>query len=220
MGWASIANYLAANWLEIAGTVTTVVGIWLTTRRLLICWPVVLAADLIYLVVFYRAELLSDALLQVFFVIFTMYGWWNWWQGVREEGEVRVARLGTSSLLFGIAAGAVGSIVLGELAKHIQALLGTVASAVGSTALAEFAKHAHATLPFLDATLASYSLVASWWQARKHTANWWLWIGVDVVYIGEYIYKNLWPTGLLYAGLVGLAVLGLRDWRQAEANAV
>ena len=48
----TIWNFLAANWLEIAGFLTTLVGIWLTTRRLLICWPVVLAADLLYLVVF------------------------------------------------------------------------------------------------------------------------------------------------------------------------
>src|ERR1035438_623529 len=78
MSWMTIANYLAANWLESAGFVTTLVGIWLTTRRLLVCWPVVLAADLIYLLVFYRTRLFSDALLQVFFVAFTLYGWWHW----------------------------------------------------------------------------------------------------------------------------------------------
>jgi len=72
-----------------------------------------------------------------------------------------------------------------------------------------------AALPHLDAALTSYSLVASWWQARKHTANWWLWIAVDLVYIGEYLYKGLRPTAALYAGLVALAVLGLRDWRRA-----
>jgi len=75
-----------------------------------------------------------------------------------------------------------------------------------------------AALPHLDATLASLSLVASWWQARKHVANWWLWIAVDAVYIGEYIYKDLRATALLYAGLVLLAVLGLRDWRRASAT--
>ncbi|HET7104935.1 MAG TPA: nicotinamide mononucleotide transporter family protein, partial [Terracidiphilus sp.] len=77
----------------------------------------------------------------------------------------------------------------------------------------------HAALPFLDATLASYSLVASWWQARKHTANWWLWIIVNILYVGEYIYKDLWPTALLYTVLVGLAMMGLRDWRRAAAVA-
>ena len=78
----NVSNYLAANWLEIAGTVTTVLGIWLTTRRKLICWPVVLAADFLYLIVFYRARLFSDAMLQVFFVAFTIYGcarsFWRW----------------------------------------------------------------------------------------------------------------------------------------------
>ena len=55
--------------------------------------------------------------------------------------------------------------------------------------------------------------MASWWAARKHIANWWLWIAVDLVYIGEYIYKNLRLTAALYALLVALAVLGLRDWQ-------
>jgi len=194
MSWIAILHYLAANWLEIAGTVTTVLGIWLSTRRLLICWPVVLAADLLYLVVFYRARLFSDALLQIFFVAFTLYGWYHWWRGVKQEGEVRVVPLGLRGWLAGLAAGAVGSLLLGWLMVRIGA-----------------------ALPHLDAALTSYSLVASWWQARKHTANWWLWIAVDLIYIGEYLYKDLRPTALLYAGLVLLAVLGLRDWRRAAA---
>jgi nicotinamide mononucleotide transporter len=196
MTWTFIAGYFTANWLEVAGLIATVIGIWLTTRRTLLCWPIVLAADIIYLVVFYRARLFSDALLQVFFVVFTLYGWWHWWRGVREEGTVRVVPLAMRSLLIALCAGAAGSFVLGELAKRL-----------------------HAALPYLDATLTSFSLVASWWQARKHTANWLLWIVVDLVYIGEYLYKDLRATALLYAGLVALAALGLRDWRRAAAPA-
>jgi nicotinamide mononucleotide transporter len=194
MIWTAIANYFAAHWVELAGFLTTWVGIWLTTKRLLICWPVVLAADIFYLVVFYQARLYSDALLQVFFIAFTLYGWWHWWRGLREEGEVRVEPLSARGWMAGLAAGAVGAVALGWLMVRIGA-----------------------ALPHLDAALTSYSLVASWWQARKHTANWWLWIAIDGVYIGEYIYKDLWLTAVLSAGLVGLAVLGLRDWRRAEA---
>jgi nicotinamide mononucleotide transporter len=197
MSWATIANYLVANWLEAAGVLTTLLGIWLTTRRMLICWPVVLISDVIYLIVFYRVQLYSDALLQVFFLAFTLYGWWYWWRGVREEGEVRVVRLPMASLLTGLAAGAVGGFALGFLMKQIP---GTA-------------------LPLLDAMLTSYSLVASWWGARKHTANWWLWIVVDVIYVGEYLYKDLKPTAALYLLLVALAVLGLRDWQRAESKA-
>ncbi|SPE17373.1 Nicotinamide mononucleotide transporter PnuC [Candidatus Sulfotelmatomonas gaucii] len=192
----AIVAWLAAHGLEITGAITAALGIWLTTRRLLICWPVTLISIFLYMVVFYRAGLLSDALLQVFFVIFTFYGWWHWWRGMRREGEVRVAPLRRSSLVVAVVLGVPGSFALGILAKHL-----------------------HAALPYLDAVLMSYSLVATWWQARKHIANWWLWIVVDAVYIGEYIYKDLWPTALLYAGLVGLAILGLRDWRRAPMAA-
>jgi nicotinamide mononucleotide transporter len=74
-----------------------------------------------------------------------------------------------------------------------------------------------AALPHLDAVLTSYSLVATWWQTRKHIANWWLWIAVDLVYVGEYIYKDLRTTAALYVLLVALSALGLRDWRRAAA---
>lgn len=195
MTWTTVASYLAANWIEIAGFITSLVGIWLTTKRSMLCWPITVAADIFYLIVFYRARLLSDSLLQAFFLVFTFYGWWHWSRGVREDGEVRVVPLATRSLWVALLAGAVGSFVLGLLAKQM-----------------------HAALPFLDATLTSFSLVASWWGARKHTANWWLWIVVDLIYIGEYLYKHLQATALLYALLVGLAVLGLRDWRRAESQ--
>jgi len=197
MIWTAIARYIASHGIELSGFLITALGIWLTTKRLLICWPVVLLADFLYLVVFYQARLFSDALLQVIFVAFTLYGWWHWWRGVRQEGEVRVVRLPIASLLAAVAAGGLGSIVLGAIAVRL-----------------------HAALPHLDAALTSYSLVGSWWQARKHIANWWLWIVVDLVYIGEYIYKDLWLTAALYAGLTALAILGLRDWRRADAESL
>lgn len=187
---SAFARYFIANWVELAGVATTALGIWLTARRVIWCWPVVLIADVLYIVVYRHVMLLSDALLQVFFLGFTFYGWWH---GVREQGEVRVEPLEHAGLLVGLAAGAVGCAALGAVTVRLGA-----------------------ALPFLDAALASFSLVASWWQARKHTANWWLWIVVDTIYIGEYIDKHLWPTAVLYAILVGLAVLGLRDWKRAK----
>lgn len=195
MNLATIAGYFAEHWLEICGTVATLLGIWLTTKRKLICWPITLLADFIYLAVFYEAKLYSDALLQAFFVAFTLYGWWHWWRGVVQEGEVRVVPLNARGWISGLVAGAVGAVLLGWLMERVGA-----------------------ALPHLDAALTSYSLVASWWQARKHTANWWLWIVVDLIYIGEYLYKDLQATALLYAALVVLAVLGLRDWRRAGVS--
>ena len=196
MSWVNITNYLAANWLENVAAAITLMGIWLTTRRTLICWPVVLVSDVLYLIVFHRQNLKSDALLQIVFIGFTLYSWWNWARGVRPGGKVQVAKMGLRGLLGGLVVGALGSVVVGWWMARIGA-----------------------SLPHLDAALAVFSLVASWWEARKHTANWWLWVVVDTVYVGEYLYKDMWTTAALYAGFVALAVLGLRDWRRAEAAA-
>ena len=76
--------------------------------------------------------------------------------------------------------------------------------------------HTDASLPWLDAALTGASLVGTGWGARKYLANWWLWIVVDVIYVGEYLYKHLILTGGLYAVFVLLAMLGLRDWRRAQ----
>jgi nicotinamide mononucleotide transporter len=193
--WAAISNYLAANWLENVAAVITLVGIWLTTRRTLLCWPVVLVSDVLYLVVFRRENLKSDMFLQVFFIAFTLYSWWNWWRGVLVDGEVRVAPMRLRDWLAGLIVGALGSLVVGWWMARIGA-----------------------ALPHLDAALAVFSLVASWWEARKHTANWWLWIVVDAVYVGEYLYKGMWTTAALYAAFVVLAVLGLRAWQRAAVS--
>ena len=191
-----ILHYLTEHWLETAGLVTTLAGIWLTTRRRMLCWPITLAADFLYLAIFYQARLFSDTLLQVFFIVFTLYGWWHWHRGVRMQGEVRVEALPLRGWVVGLLAGALGSALLGMLMTRIGA-----------------------ALPHLDATLTAYSLVASWWGARKHAANWWLWIVVDLVYVGEYLYKGLLLTAALYAFLVVLALVGLRAWRRAELDA-
>ena len=136
--WPTVTAYFAANRLETVGAATAALGIWMTTRRWLICWPITLVSIFIYIVVFYRAGLYSDALLQAFFVVFTLYGWWHWQRGMREQGEVRVEPLSRSSLLVAISLGVPGSFALGMIAKQLGA-----------------------ALPYLDAALMSYSLVAS-----------------------------------------------------------
>jgi nicotinamide mononucleotide transporter len=62
--------------------------------------------------------------------------------------------------------------------------------------------------------------VAQWWQGRRHIAAWWLWITVDVLYVGEYVYKSLLITAVLYVAFIVLAVIGLRAWRRSEGEAV
>jgi nicotinamide mononucleotide transporter len=78
-------------------------------------------------------------------------------------------------------------------------------------------RHTDASLPFWDSSTTSFSLVAQWMQARKWIENWPLWIVVDLVYVGIYVYKRLYLTAGLYAVFVVLAAIGLLQWRRSLA---
>lgn len=180
--------------IELVGALLSAWGVWLTARRRPWCWPVGLASVVVYAWVFVDAKLYSDALLQLAFAVLIGYGWYRWLQHMGADGRVQVAPLPPQRAILQLAIGGGGALALGAFMHH----------------------HTDAALPWLDAALTAFSLVAQWWQAKRHAAAWWLWIVVDVIYVGEYIYKHLLITSVLYAGFVVLAIIGLRAWQRAD----
>ena len=182
------------SWIELGGALLSAWAVWLTARRRPLCWPIGLLSVLVYVGIFVEAKLYSDALLQVAFAGLIVYGWVRWVKNLDASGRVRVAPLPRREAAMHLLIGVLGALALG------------------------FAMHrwTDAALPWLDAALTSFSLVAQWWQDRRHTAAWWLWIIVDVIYVGEYIYKHLIITSVLYAAFIVLAAIGLRSWQRAD----
>ncbi|MFR0693144.1 nicotinamide riboside transporter PnuC [Enterobacterales bacterium AE_CKDN230030158-1A_HGKHYDSX7] len=178
--------------LEIIAVIVNVLGVWLTARRIRWCWPVNVVAVLLYAWIFFSVKLYSDMLLQLVFVVLQFYGWWQWSKGGSDHGKVRVERLPFSTAVTSCLAGAAGAFALGW-AMHT---------------------HTDAALPWMDAALTAFSLVASFWAARKYVASWWLWIILDVLYTGVFLYKALYLTAGLYAGFVVLAIYGLLAWQR------
>jgi nicotinamide mononucleotide transporter len=180
--------------VELIGAMLSAWAVWLTARRRPWCWPVGFASVLVYGWIFIHAKLYSDALLQGAFAVLIVYGWLRWLKHLDSNGRVQIAPLPARPLVAHLLVGAAGALALGY-AMH---------------------RFTDAALPWLDAALTAFSLVAQWWQGRRHVAAWWLWIVVDVIYVGEYVYKDLLITAVLYAGFVALAAIGLRDWRRAD----
>jgi nicotinamide mononucleotide transporter len=147
----------------------------------------------LFIVVFWQARLYADMGLQVVYVALCLYGWYEWLHGGEEEGVLAVSRA---------PAGARGR--LGALGIAGAGLLGLALS-----------RHTDASLPFWDSSTTSFSLVAQFMQTRKWLENWVVWIVVDLVYVGMYVYKSLYLTAGLYAIFLLLAIAGLREWRRS-----
>ncbi|MGW4480937.1 nicotinamide riboside transporter PnuC [Rhodococcus triatomae] len=184
------------TWAEVIGFVTGAWCVYLVGRQSLWNWPIGIANNLVWILLFATAGLYADSGLQVVYIALALWGWSNWARG-RDGGALHVTstRAGEWAMLAAIGVG--GTVAL-------TVLLDT---ATGST------------VPFWDAVTTVLSLLATWGQAKKKWESWLLWIAADLIYIPLYFHKGLTLTALLYAGFLLLCVRGLLAWRRSRVAA-
>lgn len=188
---------MATTALEAAAVAITVLAVYLTARQVIWCWGLSMLSVSLYAAVFWQARLYAEVGLQILYFALSAYGWWAWMHGGGDGGELRVATTPTRRRWALTAVGAVCGLLLG----------------------AWLARFTAASFPYLDSQLASFSVVAQWLQTRKYLEAWIVWVVLDVAYVGMFAAKQLWPTAILYAAFLALAVNGLRQWRASMATA-
>jgi nicotinamide mononucleotide transporter len=180
--------------LEAFGFVTGLLTVWAVWRRWIWNWPVGIANNVAFLVLFLGVGLYADSVLQLAFIALGIVGWVSWTRrGARVAAEVRVRRIDRRS-----AAIAFGVTVAGTVAVAVLLIAGT-----------------DSVVPWPDAFVLVASLVATWLQARRVLEHWYLWIVIDLVSVPLYLVKGLALTAVLYLGFLGLCVGGVFAWRRS-----
>lgn len=175
--------------LELISFVLAVTTVLLNVRQNHWAWLFSIASSTTYAVVFFDARLYGDSGLQLVFIAASIWGWTQWLRGAGETRLV-VTRLGRGGWIGAIAG-------WGALFLLLSWFLKT---------------YTNTDVPHMDAFLTAGSLVGQLLLARKKVENWVVWIVVDVLYVGLYLFKDLHVTAVLYAVFVLLAARGLRAW--------
>ncbi len=177
---------------EVMGMITGFVGVWLTLKRNIWCFPVGILNVAIYAWLFFTPgiRLYADGMLQCAYIILLIYGWINW-EKMKNSRETTI-RI-TSYFFWRVVFLAIPAFI--ALAFFLQ-------------------NYTDASLPWLDSGLTIISLVAQWMIAKRFLENWILWILVNIVYIPLYFYKNLPLTALLYFIFLILAIKGFLEWKK------
>jgi nicotinamide mononucleotide transporter len=178
---------------EIAAVLFGVAAVWLTTRENPWCWPLGLVNVALSGIVFYEARLYADTGLQGVYFALCLYGWYAWRRGGEGHGALTVSHTPPRWLAALGGTGVVVAVVLGFALR----------------------RYTDASLPFWDSSTTAFSLVAQALQTRKWIENWPVWIAVDAVYVGMYVYKSLYLMAGLYSVYLVLAVLGVREWARS-----
>ncbi|MDQ9170907.1 nicotinamide riboside transporter PnuC [Oxalobacteraceae bacterium R-40] len=183
--------------LELVSFLLALITVALNIRQNHWAWLFSIVSSALYAIVFFGARLYGDMSLQFVFVAVSVWGWYQWLHGGVAHQALKVSRLSDSG--WGIS---------------------VIAWLAGFVAIALFLKSFTDTdVPYMDGFLTAGSLLGQLLLSRKKLENWYVWIVVDLLYIGLYVYKNLMLTAVLYAVFVAMAAIGLRAWKKTLADA-
>jgi nicotinamide mononucleotide transporter len=179
--------------LELASFVLSLITVLLNIRQNHWAWLFAIISSAAYGVVFFQSKLYGDMGLQVVFIVVSVWGWYSWLRGGTGHRPLQVSRLHRNGWIGSAIGWAAGFVLLAALLKYFT----------------------DTDVPHADGFLTAGSLLGQLLLSRKKVENWHVWIAVDILYVGLYLYKGLMLTAILYAVFVVMAAFGLRAWRRA-----
>jgi nicotinamide mononucleotide transporter len=176
-------------WTEVLGFITGGVCVWLVVREQVWNWPVGLANNIFFFVLFMRSRLYADSGLQLIYFCLGTWGWSHWLFGGVHRTELRITRATRAEWL-------VLALTVPSGAYVLRAALLAINGAA----------------PLLDALTTALSLAAQYLLCQKRLENWLFWIAADLIYIPLYLSRDLTLTATLYTVFLTMCCIGLRGW--------
>lgn len=178
--------------LESSGLFLGLLYLYFEFRAHRLMWAVSLLMTCISFYVYWSHGLYADFGINIYYFLVAIYGFLYWSQGgVRAKGStLPITHVPWQWMLCLIA---FFSLIYGLIVWILFACTDS-------------------TVPYWDALNTSLSIVAMWMQARKWVEQWLIWLLVDAVSLGLYLYKEIYPYALLYAIYMLLAYVGYLHW--------
>lgn len=190
----TMLNWLSNNYIELIGAITGLIYLYLEIRQSLWLWPLGFITSAFYVYIFYVSKFYADMGLQVYYLAISVYGLYHWLYGGNraEANSLPVTRITLRQAVW-----------LGVLFVALFLIIGHILK-----------RHTDSPVPLGDAFTTALSIVATWMLARKIIEHWGLWVVINSVSLGLYIYKGLYPTSVLFVFYTAMAVVGYYQWRR------
>lgn len=185
-----VAYTTSSALIEVIASATGLICVYLAGRENIWNYPFGFINAGLFAWIFYSVNLYADALLQIIFFGLMAFGWFIWL--TKRGGEkVRPTRnINGKEIRYGFLFAIVLSFGWG------------------------FYLHTYtdASVPYLDAIVATLSILAQYFLSKKVLQNWFLWIVVDIMSIGLYLYKGLPVIAFTYAVFLIICVASYFQW--------
>jgi nicotinamide mononucleotide transporter len=188
-----INNWLADNYIEILGVITSLIYLYFSVKQHIWLWPFGIISSAFFIYIFYVNRFYADMSLQGYYLLISIYGWYHWARGIRrvDSDKLPVTRVRFSTAIILLIIFILLWILIAILLIHLT----------------------DSNVPWGDAFITAGSIIATWMLARKILEHWIIWIIVDAVSVGMYFYKDMYPTVILYFIFTVIAVIGFYKWK-------
>lgn len=177
--------------LQLTGVALGLLYLWLEYRADIRLWIVGLVMPVVHGVLYYRSGLYADCAMNVYYVLAGLYGLAVWRRAPkRPQGDAAIGR------------------TPGPVALRLAAAYVVLHAAIYLLLV----RLTNSSVPFWDSLTTALSIVAMWMLARKYVEQWLVWLAVDAVTVGLYLYKEIPLTAALYLLYAVLAFAGYRRW--------
>ncbi|RXE71947.1 nicotinamide riboside transporter PnuC [Muribaculaceae bacterium Isolate-002 (NCI)] len=181
---------MAEHAIEIIGLVLGLFYLYFEYHASIWVWLFSLLMPMVSMIVYFDAGLYADFSINIYYLLASAYGLARWRGNKRRKGAT-ISHIPPAFALVSIAAMLV--IWLGiYLVLH---------------------SFTNSNVPVMDSLTTALSIVGTWMLARKYIEQWAVWIVVDAICVGLYIYKEIPFYAVLYAVYTVVAVFGYRKWR-------
>jgi nicotinamide mononucleotide transporter len=192
---SDLQGWLLNNYDEVAGTLIALLYLYFTIKQNIWLWPLGFISSGIYAFVFFRSRVYAGMVLQIYFVIISVYGWYTWWKGKTDiSSSIPVQSLYNNRRL---------ALKLFLLACLLFIILSQI-----------LVYNTDSDIPYFDAFITALSIVATWMLARKYIEHWLIWLVADSVSVGVYFNKSLYFTVILYTVYTLMALVGYKEWKK------
>ena len=188
-------NYISLHWFEIIAATLGIIAIYFQIKVKPFYWIISLVVSSMYIVVYFSAKLYADMSMQFYYVGMSIYGLYVWLSGNNNSDKktIPISKIKNfKSWIIIVLISALSFIIIGYILKNFT----------------------DSNVPWWDSFTTSLSFVATWMLARKKIENWLVWIVVDATSVALYIYKQLYPTTILFIVLTLLAIVGYLQWKR------
>lgn len=191
-----LTSWIIVNWIELCGALISLVYLFFSYKQIIWLWPFGLISAIFYIWIYYFSGFYADMSLQVYYVFISIYGWYLWSVGERSsasKSKLQISRINRRSI---------------PVLSLVFALLWLIISQI-------LIRFTDSQVPVMDGLTTAGSIIATWLLARKVLEHWLLWVVIDTISMGLYVYKGLYATAVLFLVYTIVAIAGYQAWKKA-----